>query len=228
MSQNGSGQTNSGISGGFLISQSTAPPPTNLPGTGRASLRRHYRQARRSLTPRERAQRTHAIVCHAMSGLALLKARRIAAFAAADGEPDLSALLLRLHQMGKTLALPVVAARGQMSFYRHQPGEQGATNRYGILEPALDAAAIDTRSIQVVLTPMVAFDRHGNRLGMGAGYYDRHFAPLPRRLRPRLVGIAYDLQHADDLCAEPWDVALDAVVTESGWQQFPAAAGGRD
>jgi len=73
-----------------------------------------------------------------------------------------------------------------------------------------------------VLVPLVAFDDAGNRLGMGAGYYDRSFAfrraaPSP----PLLVGVGYEFQRVPALAAQPWDVPLDAVLTERGLQRFP-------
>ena len=77
--------------------------------------------------------------------------------------------------------------------------------------------------IGVVLTPLVAFDAEGSRLGMGAGYYDRCLATVAPPHRPQVVGIAYELQRADHLPSESWDIPLDAVVTELGWQACTAA-----
>jgi 5-formyltetrahydrofolate cyclo-ligase len=77
----------------------------------------------------------------------------------------------------------------------------------------------------VLFLPLVAFDDHGNRLGMGAGYYDRYIGRQPAGLRPLLVGLAHETQRASaDLPARSWDARLDAVVTEAGWQAFSARA----
>ncbi|MCY4059899.1 MAG: hypothetical protein OXG44_18080, partial [Gammaproteobacteria bacterium] len=69
----------------------------------------------------------------------------------------------------------------------------------------------------VVLTPLVAFDGRGRRLGMGGGYYDRFFSATPNTAR---VGIAHECQRAAALPTTSSDVSLTAVVTENGWQDF--------
>ena len=65
-----------------------------------------------------------------------------------------------------------------------------------------------------MLTPLVAFDRRGNRLGQGAGHYDRAFATLPSAWR---VGVAWSVQECEELKADTWDIPLHAVVTEKEW-----------
>jgi 5-formyltetrahydrofolate cyclo-ligase len=97
---------------------------------------------------------------------------------------------------------------------------EGATraNHLGIDEPA-GACEIGARWLDLVFLPLVGFDSHGMRLGMGGGYYDRTFAFLNLRTAwraPRLVGIAYEFQHIDRIEPAPHDVRLDAVVTEDG------------
>jgi len=94
-------------------------------------------------------------------------------------------------------------------------------NWYGIDEPEHQPAlGIAPGHLDIILTPLVGFDRHGHRLGMGAGYYDR---ALRRRLagtgawrRPRIVGVAFACQETGTIAAAPWDVPLDLVVTERG------------
>ena len=74
-----------------------------------------------------------------------------------------------------------------------------------------------------MLVPLVGFDGAGNRLGMGAGYYDRTFAFRHARRHwrgPRLIGVAYDCQEVDAIDDRAWDVPLDGVVTESGVRMF--------
>ena len=76
--------------------------------------------------------------------------------------------------------------------------------------------------LDLVLVPLVGFDGAGNRLGMGGGFYDRSFAFLGQRRwrRPRLVGVAFDLQRVDRLPRRAWDVPLDAVASERGCYRF--------
>ena len=139
---------------------------------------------------------------------------------AIDGEPQLQPLLARLARMQKQLALPVIGRDNRMDFFAHQPSEPLVANRYGIPEPAPGTPFVATLSLSVVLTPLVAFDNNGNRLGMGGGFYDRHFARLPPDLRPSLIGVAHEVQRATKLPSASWDLPLDAVLTEAGLRVF--------
>ncbi len=112
-----------------------------------------------------------------------------------------------------------------MSFFIHSPEAPLTRNRFGIEEPPLSAPWINTRALDLVLAPLVAFDDQGNRLGMGGGFYDQHFGALPKRLHPLLVGVAHELQRAEALPAAPWDVPLDGILTESGWRTFSPRMG---
>ena len=153
------------------------------------------------------------------------RTRRIAAYLAIDGEPDLLPLLSRLGAMGKHLALPVIGRDQRMDFFAYDFQTRLVPNRYGILEPAPSACYIRTLALDLVLTPLVAFDERGNRLGMGGGFYDRHFAGTPPGMRPLLVGVAHELQRAESLPTAPWDQPLDAVLTEAGWQTISKRVG---
>lgn len=185
----------------------------------RSALRRRFRSARRALSRSEQAAHAERITQHFVRSPLMRRARRIALFIAADGEPDLSGLAQKLIALNKTLALPVVRIGAGMDFYRYHPAALLIPNRYGIGEPPRDARYLDTRSIDVMLMPLVAFDDTGNRLGMGAGFYDRHIKALPTALRPRLVGVAHEAQRCPErLPSAHWDIPLDAVLTEAGWQ----------
>jgi 5-formyltetrahydrofolate cyclo-ligase len=108
-----------------------------------------------------------------------------------------------------------------MSFHRLRRGAALITNRYGILEPAAGAPFVAPLALDLLLMPLVAFDEGGARLGMGAGFYDRYLSRIPQRLRPLLVGVAHEVQRSpQELPAAPWDVPLDGVITETGWQRL--------
>ena len=191
----------------------------------RSALRRRYRALRRGLS--QPAQRLHAerIRRRFMASPLLWRARRIAAYLSIDGEPDLRPLLRQLHGLGKTLALPVVEDGSRMSFFAQHPKAQLVVNRFGIEEPAPQAPWVNPLALDLVLMPLVAFDGQGGRLGMGGGFYDRRFGPLPPGLRPLLVGIAHAIQQCDGLPVAPWDLPLDGVLTESGWRVFSRRMG---
>ena len=192
----------------------------------RAGLRHRFREARRALSDSEQSAHAHLIARHFLRSPVIHRTRRIALYIANDGEPDLQPLAERLAGFNKTLALPVIRTRSRMDFYRYEPSSTLIPNRYGIAEPAPGADYLDTRSVDVMLMPLVAFDDAGNRLGMGAGFYDRHLQPLPTALRPKLVGVAHEVQRsAQSLPSAHWDVPLDAVLTEAGWQVWNLGLG---
>lgn len=195
-------------------------PSDNPAAADRRALRTALRQARRALSPAEHAR--HADRCtRLLAGLnAFRNARRIAVYLPADGEMDTAPLIARARAMGKTLYLPVLLPHGdsRLWFARYEADEPLVDNRFGIPEPArATRTRVSPLALDLVLTPLVAFDPHGHRLGMGGGFYDRSFAYLLRHarwLRPRLIGLAHDFQCRPRLPHRPWDVPLHAVVTE--------------
>ncbi len=193
----------------------------------KTALRRQLRARRRALTEAERFQRSHAVCRRIAQRAEFRRARRVALYLAADGEVDMATLLDRIWARRQTACLPVLRpmAGGKMDFLPYEPGDLLRANRYGIPEPVANLReAIAPPFLDLVLLPLVAFDLYGHRLGMGGGFYDRTFAFLRQRRhwrRPLLLGVAYDFQQVERLPAEPWDVPLHAVVTESRWLTFP-------
>ena len=109
-----------------------------------------------------------------------------------------------------------------MQFGRVGRNTRMAPNRFGIPEP-IDAKPLRARQLDLLLMPLVGFDLEGNRLGMGGGFYDATLAFMRHRRvwrKPRLVGIAYECQRVDTLPHEPWDMPLDAVLTERQLYRF--------
>ena len=109
-----------------------------------------------------------------------------------------------------------------MRFGRVGRTTQMTKNRYGIAEP-VDARALRARQLDLLLMPLVGFDDEGYRLGMGGGYYDATLAYMRHRRnwrKPRLVGVAYECQRVDVLPHDPWDMPLDAVLTERQMYRF--------
>jgi 5-formyltetrahydrofolate cyclo-ligase len=142
-------------------------------------------------------------------------------FLAFDGEPSLAPLLDVARLRGKRLYAPVLDGM-TMTFRELKSSAALEANFFGILEPEL-GVAIDARELDLVLTPLVAFDDHGVRIGVGRGYYDRCFRFLRSRKhwrRPKLFGVAYELQRVAPLGAHLWDVPLYGAVTETGVRRF--------
>jgi 5-formyltetrahydrofolate cyclo-ligase len=130
-----------------------------------------------------------------------------------DGEVDLGGLAERLRRAGWSLALPVVGPNGTMAFHRWEPEGQLRPNRYGIDEP-VGSDPVRVEELDVVVMPAVGVDRQGNRLGFGAGFYDRALSDRPAGLLT--VAAVFECQLVDRLEPQPWDVPVDVVVTERG------------
>ena len=133
----------------------------------------------------------------------------------------MQALIEHAVTAGKRVFFPILDHQS-LKFARWTEQTCLQKNRFGIDEP-IDSETIPTKQLDLVLAPLVAFDQQGTRLGMGGGYYDRTFAFLAECARPaglKLVGVAYEFQRA--ILPEPrsWDIPLDAVVTELGWQSM--------
>lgn len=192
-----------------------------LADPARRQLRREIRAKRRALPAAARAAADRAIERHIRHLPAYRRARHLAVFMAFDGEPSLARLVEAARRHGKIVYVPVI--RGDiMHFAELVPGAALTANVFGIMEPKV-GARIDARRLDLVLTPLVAFDDHGVRVGVGRGYYDRCFRFLRHRTawrRPKLLGVAYELQRVPRLHPSPWDVPLWGVVTEAGVRHF--------
>lgn len=187
------------------------------------TLRRQLKAARNALTPAERRHAARAALRQALRQGLLLRARRIAFYLPQGGEFDVHPLLDQALCMRLECYLPVLPRRGRvMRFGRVGHATRMKSNRYGIPEP-VDAKPLRAHQLDLLLMPLVGFDLQGHRLGMGGGYYDATLAFMQhRRLwrKPRLVGVAYECQRADALPHDPWDMPLDAVLTERTLYRF--------
>ncbi len=136
----------------------------------------------------------------------------IASYAPLGGEADPAALVTAAVRKGCTLALPYVVDRATpLRFLRWNGVAPLATGPYGLRVPHADWPEV---APDVILTPLVAFDGALNRLGQGAGHYDRAFAAYPDAWR---VGVAWSVQRVETLPADAWDVPLHSLVTEREW-----------
>jgi 5-formyltetrahydrofolate cyclo-ligase len=95
-------------------------------------------------------------------------------------------------------------------------GTRLVTGAHGIRVPAARSRAIRARELDLVLLPLSAYDARGNRLGAGAGYYDRWLAPVRARARPWRIGYAFSVQQCASLPHAPWDVPLHGIISERG------------
>ena len=193
----------------------------------RQNLRQSIRRQRRELTDTQREASALKLAANAGRDRLVLNSRHIAVYLPSDGEIDPQPLMQHLWSLGKYLYLPVLVSFSarRLWFSPYSPGDRLVLNRYGIPEPErVHYRRIKPMALDLVLTPLVGFDDRGHRLGMGGGYYDRAFGFLNSRTRwekPRLMGLAYELQRCRTLTTAPWDVNLDAVATEQAVYHFP-------
>ncbi len=142
----------------------------------------------------------------------LSRGMTVASYVPVRGEADPAPLARAAVDAGCVIALPHVVDRDTpLRFLAWDTEAALIAGPFGLHQPA---EAADELAPDLILTPLVAFDRAGNRLGQGAGHYDRAFARFPDAMR---IGVAYALQEVPALPADPWDVPLHAIVTEQEW-----------
>ena len=139
-----------------------------------------------------------------------MKGAIIAGYAAVRGEADPFPLMVALANQGHPLCLPHTPGN-EMTFRSWKPGDPLVVGRFNIPEP--DAKARERRP-DLVLVPLLAFDRNGYRLGYGGGFYDRYLSEHRAKRTVRAIGIAFGAQEVEELPHEATDEPLDAVVTE--------------
>lgn len=141
----------------------------------------------------------------------------VAGYRPIRGELDPAPLMARLAERGAALALPVTPPRGvgaPLTFRRWRPGDPLVRSAWGVAEPT-EAAPLALPDL--VLTPLLAFDLGGGRLGWGQGHFDRTLRSLRAGRRVLAIGLAYAAQQRPDLPLEPHDEPLDGVLTETGF-----------
>ena len=186
--------------------------------TFRDELRERLREERRRLAAAERIAAANGVAGSLEQLPEFLVDQRVAGYWAVGGELPLHAVLAALTARGQRYHLPVLQPGRHLAFAPWRSGVELRTNRYGIPEPACAPADLAApQSLELVLVPLIAFDRRGHRVGTGGGFYDRSFAFLKDAARPAqpvLVGIGYSFQETERLDAQAWDIQMDFVATE--------------
>jgi 5-formyltetrahydrofolate cyclo-ligase len=142
----------------------------------------------------------------------LREARVVSAYVATGSEIDPLGILLHAAGLGIRTALPRVESRDQpMSFRYWQEGEELVSGPMGLIQPNAQA---EVCAPDLILSPLLGFDRTMGRIGQGGGFYDRAFVAFPHARR---IGLAWSVQEVDALPLEPWDVPLHGIATEREW-----------
>ncbi len=184
----------------------------------KANLRKERLAVRDSIPVDLRLEKSLAMADLAGGTIAFQPGEIISAFLPVRSEPDLRPLMARLKNRGARLCLPAVLDRETILFRELISGAPLVNTGFGTVGPGEDAPVLDP---DLLLVPLSAFDMKGNRIGYGAGHYDRAIDRLRKKgQKPRLVGIAFDCQEVPSVPAEAHDIGLDAILTESGLRKF--------
>jgi 5-formyltetrahydrofolate cyclo-ligase len=178
----------------------------------KAALRRDALARRDAIEPAARAAFAHRLAEGGLRLARLWRPQIISAFHPLRDEPDTLPLLTALAAEGFATALPAVVGRGSpLAFRLWRPGEPTRAGAMAIREPLEEAPAVDP---DLLFVPLACFDRRGNRIGYGAGFYDRTLAGL-RAMKPiHAAGVAYGVCEVAAVPYETHDQSLDAVVTD--------------
>jgi len=182
--------------------------------TLRNQLRQQIRKTRANLTALQQQQAEDSITQQALALIEERNAQHIALYISFDGEISTEKLIKTLWAQGKQVYLPVLHPfkPNHLLFLRYLPDTPMCQNKFGIWEPKLNVQnVLPLDELDILFTPLVAFDKQGNRLGMGGGFYDRtlqnwqnsSFIP---------VGLAHQCQQVEQLPTEAWDVPLHQIL----------------
>ena len=180
----------------------------------RQQIRTETRKMRQKLTALEQSQAEQNITRQALQFIEQRQARNIGLYLSFDSEISTRALINALWLRRKKIYLPVLHpfCAGYLLFLRYQPDTKMIKNKFGIPEPQLNVQnIIPIDELDIVFTPLVAFDKQGNRLGMGGGFYDRTLQNW-RQKSFLPVGLAHRCQEVDNLPVESWDMPLFTVL----------------
>ena len=188
------------------------------PKEKKAAIRNERLALRDGMTPEARIEGSLAMVELAGDAIEFDPGTVISGFWPIRSEADIRPLMAHLRTRGARLCLPVVLDRETIIFRELVVGAPVVKTGFGTTGPGPEAPVLDP---DVLLVPLSAFDRTGHRIGYGAGHYDRAIDRLKGKGRvPKLIGIAFDCQEVASVPAEPHDVPLDGILTESGLSMF--------
>jgi 5-formyltetrahydrofolate cyclo-ligase len=181
-------------------------------------LRRDGLRARTELHSDERDRASEVITEKVIRSAFFQRSRLIGCYLSLTAEVDTWRIISRAWRMKKRIFAPVTARNRMLVFRELTPESDLVHDGFGLTMP-VSGEEIAARKLDLVLTPLVAFDKNCQRIGMGGGYYDRTFSFLRGRrhlLKPKLVGLAFSCQEVPAIAANPWDIRLFSVITEAG------------
>jgi 5-formyltetrahydrofolate cyclo-ligase len=200
---------------GFELSNQERYALFDSQGMSRDFIRRHIRQERKSFTVAEQHQLALIASRHMLAEIQQRNAQHVALYFSYDGELATEKLIEALWHIGVKTYLPLIHpfSPGHLLFCHYHRDSVLIKNKFGISEPKLNVQdIIPTPKLDMIITPLVAFDGNCNRMGMGGGYYDRTLKNTVNN-KPLAVGFAHDCQQVSHLPIERWDIPLPLVIT---------------
>lgn len=186
----------------------------------RQSIREYVRSVRRIITPQEKNVATQLLTNKTIIIDHIQNAKNIGIYMAYDGEINTNILIKNLLAMKKNVYLPVLPITNtkRLLFYKYTLSTPLIYNRFNIYEPIQNTSSnIPTKNLDIIFVPIVAFNKHGHRLGMGGGFYDSTLQQISsnNKLSCVFIGLAYDFQKIPTklLPIEQWDVQLSEIIT---------------
>lgn len=198
----------------------TSTPASDTTTLDKKALRKTLRAKRRALTPGQQRDAALGLGRQFKQLAAISRIQSIAVYFPNDGELDPTGLIRWCWASGKQVLLPVLhpVRKRELLFLPYEPCTPLARNRLGIPEPVSShRQPRPLWTLDLVLTPLVGFDEQCHRMGMGGGFYDRTLSAAFRGQTPRrplLIGLAHEAQKVENLPTDPWDIPLDAVLTD--------------
>jgi 5-formyltetrahydrofolate cyclo-ligase len=186
-------------------------------------LRTLLRAKRRAFGKTEHARRSKLAAAAITRSFKFRSGARVAMYLPFDRETATGVLLRAAARRGIRLYVPVIADRRHRRLRFHPLSDRTHPGAFGILVPLRSGRWIAPRWFDLIVVPLVGVDATGRRLGVGGGYYDRAlgFRRTRRHWKgPRVVGLAFDCQRVATAFADPWDLRLDSLATESGMEFF--------
>ncbi len=193
----------------------TLPASSHL-RNAKKRLRHDLRQQRQALSPQHQKNATLLLLNRLCQHQLFIASQKIAFYLANDGEINPYPLLEQSIQLGKQCYLPVIQQNLTLAFRRYTPDTKLVINSFGIPEPAR-GKLLKAQHLDLILTPLVGYDRYRKRLGMGGGFYDRSLNFKKNAVvakKPWLAGLAHQCQEVKNIPCDPWDIRLDAVFTD--------------
>lgn len=181
-----------------------------------SDIRAEGRAARSNLSAEERRHASEIICRRVTASRMFEEADTVACYIGVNAEVATQPIFERAYAEKKRIFVPVTKRNRPLSFREILPESVLATAPLGLLEP-VNGEEIQPSELDLVITPLVAFDDQRNRVGMGGGYYDRTFSFVAQRnenSKPLLVGVAFECQKAQKITPNPWDIRLFRVITE--------------